>query len=297
MKGVTRSPLAEAQTLRLEDGRRLAVRRWPGDAREPLVMLHGLFDSSEGWSPLCQRLSGACLAFDLPGFGCSDPPSHGSLAGYARDIAEGLDMLGVDQITLVGHSLGGAVAAALAELIAERVRALVLLAPAGFGRIPLLEAFSLPGVRELSGLALPVVLSSRLAVAAAYMTVVSNGKWPERDLLERVTGLARGRSIVAGVREATRSMTNGRRQEQAFELRRMLYDGPVHAVWGTRDRVVPRSHSDGVLVAFPQAQIHVWDGMGHHHVRERIDDLIELIQEATADGRGQAARRRLADAA
>jgi pimeloyl-ACP methyl ester carboxylesterase len=297
MKSVTRSPLAEAQTLRLADGRRLSVRRWPGEAREPLVMLHGLFDSSEGWSPLCRRLSGACLAFDLPGFGCSDPPSQGSLAGYARDIAEGLDMLGVDQMTLVGHSLGGAVAAALAELIPERVRALVLLAPAGFGRIPLAEAFALPGVRQLSGLALPVVLSSRLAVAAAYMTVVSNGKLPERDLLERLTSRGRSRSVVAGVREALRSTTGGGRLEDAFEHRRMLYGGPVHAVWGTRDRVVPRSHSDGVLAAFPQAEIHVWDGMGHHHVRERIDELIELIQQATADPPAPAARRRLADAA
>ena len=288
--------VAAVQTLQLGDGRALCVRRWPGRG-EPLVLLHGMLDSAEGWNRLCDRLSGARLAFDLPGFGYSDPPSHGSLADYARDVAEGLDMLGVDRMTLVGHSLGGAVAAAVAEQMPERVRALVLLAPAGFGRIPLAEAVSLPGIRQLVGLALPVLLSSRLAVAAAYLTLVSNGKWPERELLDRVTG--RGLCVVDGVREAMRSMTNAGRLPDAFERRHMRYDGPVHAVWGDRDRLVPRAHSDGVLAAFPQARIHVWKGMGHHPLRERIDDLIEVVEDAIAEGRGQSrpAVRRLADAA
>jgi pimeloyl-ACP methyl ester carboxylesterase len=195
--------MAAVQSLRLRDGRTLCVRSWPGSGNEPLVLLHGLLDSSEGWSRLCECLSG--VAFDLPGFGHSDPPARGSIAGYARDVAEGLEMLGVNRMALVGHSLGGAVAAALAELLADRVTALVLFAPAGFGRIHLAEAVSLRGVRELAELALPVLLSSRFAVTAAYVTLVSNGTSLEPDLVERVKG--RGRCLVDGVREATRSLT------------------------------------------------------------------------------------------
>ena len=294
---ISRSPLAAAQTLQLRDGRALSVRRWPRGGGEPLVLLHGMFDSSEGWTPLCKRMSGACLAFDLPGFGYSDPPPQGSFAGYAHDIAEGLELLGVDRMTLVGHSLGGAVAAAVADLLPERVRALVLLAPAGFGRIPLAEALSLPGIRQLCELALPVALSSRVAIGAAYLTLVSNGKWPERELLDRMTG--HGLSLVDGVRLATLSMTNAGRLPDAFERRRMRYAGPVRAVWGDRDRLVPRAHGDGVLAAFPQAQIDVWKGMGHHPVRERIDDVIDVIQGAIAEGRAQngPATPPLADAA
>jgi pimeloyl-ACP methyl ester carboxylesterase len=291
-----RSALATAQTLYLSDGRALSVRRSPG-AGDPLVLLHGMLDSSAGWSALCRRVSSTCLAFDLPGFGCSDPPSEGSLAGYARDVAEGLDMLGVERMTLVGHSLGGGVAAALADLMPERVRALVLLAPVGFGRITLAEAASLPGIRELAALALPVVLANRFAVAAVYLTMVSNGKWPEAELLDRLTG--RAGSAVDGVRQAMLSMTGSRRLPDAFESRRLAYDGPVHAVWGDRDRLVPRGHSEGVLAAFPQAQIHVWNGMGHHPVYERIDDLVEIVEAAIADGLDEKRRaaRRLSDAA
>jgi pimeloyl-ACP methyl ester carboxylesterase len=275
--------MTAVQTLRLSDGRALCVRRWPGGGEEPLVLLHGLLDSSEGWSPLSERLSG--IGFDLPGFGHSDPPPRGSIAGYAADVAEGLEKLGVNRMTLVGHSLGGAVAAALAELMPERVAALVLLAPAGFGRLPVAELVSIPGVRQLVELALPALLSSRLAVTTAYLTMVSNGKPPDPGLVERVT--SRGRSLVDGVREATRSMTEAGRSPDAFRQRGVRYDGPVHAVWGDRDLLVPLSHRHGVLAAFPQARIEVWKGMGHHPMRERLDDLIEIVQAAIAESQGR----------
>jgi pimeloyl-ACP methyl ester carboxylesterase len=289
--------MAAVQTLALRDGRALCARRWLGGGDEPLVLLHGLLDSSEGWIGLCERLDGARIAFDLPGFGYSDPPSRGSIAGYARDIAEGLELLGVDRMTLVGHSLGGAVAAALAELLPERVGALVLLAPGGFGRIPLAEVVSIPGVRQVTELAFPVLLSSRLAVTAAYMVMVANGKPPERQLVERLT--SRGPSLLDGVREGTRSLTEAGRSPNAFQRRRLCYDGPVHAVWGDRDRLVSPSHRHGVSTAFPQARIHVWEGMGHHVMRERTDDLIELVQSAIAEGhtRSRPGILRLSDAA
>jgi pyruvate dehydrogenase E2 component (dihydrolipoamide acetyltransferase) len=272
------SPVAGITTLTLEDGRALCVRRWPGTG-VPLVLLHGLLDSSEGWNHLaelpCER-----IAFDLPGFGHSDPPARGSLAGYARDIAAGLELLGVERFNLVGHSLGGGIAAALAEMMPDRVGAVVLLAPIGFGRIHLAEAISLPGVRNLVHGALPLALSSRLAVTAAYLTMVTNGMLPERAIVDRVTG--RGGQLVAGAREGTRAAAEAGRARDAFHRRRIAYDGPVFAIWGDQDRVVPSSHRAGVRAALPQAQVDVWSGMGHHPIRERFEDLIAIIERATS---------------
>jgi pimeloyl-ACP methyl ester carboxylesterase len=287
--------MASVETLRLRDGRALCVRRWCGSGEEPLVLLHGLLDSSEGWSPLGERLSG--IAFDLPGFGHSDPPSHGSIAGYAEDVAEGLQRIGVNRMTLVGHSLGGAVAAALAELLGERVTALVLLAPAGFGRLPLAEMAWIPGVRQVVERTLPILLSSRLAVTAGYVTMVSNGKPPDPELIERLT--SRSRFLVHGVREATRSMLDAGRSPDACRSRPGCYRGPVHAIWGDRDLLVPRSHHLGVLAAFPQARVEIWKGMGHHPVQERTEDLIKVVEGAIAErhSRRLAARHPLAHAA
>jgi pimeloyl-ACP methyl ester carboxylesterase len=277
--------VAAVETLRLSDGRELCVRWWPGIGDETLVLLHGMLDSSEGWTGLTESFTCKRIAFDLPGFGYSDSPSRGSILGYARDVAEGLKMLGVTRFTLVGHSLGGGVAAALAELMPDSVRGLVLLAPAGFGRIHLAEAMSLPGMNDVAALALRLTLSSRLAVTATYVTMVTNGTLPERELVDRLT--SRGDSLVDGARKATQALVAAGRAPDALYRRRVLYDGPVYAVWGDRDRLVPMSHRNGVRIAFPHACIHVWKGMGHHPARERMEDLIAVIDRASTDGARQ----------
>jgi pimeloyl-ACP methyl ester carboxylesterase len=156
---------------------------------------------------------------------------------------------------------------------------MVLLAPAGFGHIRLAEAASLPGIRTVIQTALPFALSSRTAVTAAYQAMVTNGQPPEPELVARLT--SRAHSLVDGAREGTRAVVDAGRSRDAFHRRRVGYHGPVYAIWGDRDRLVPASHLGGVLAAFPQAQVQLWGGMGHHPLRERFDELISLITTAT----------------
>ncbi len=278
---IERDPsICTLESLRLPAGRALCVRRWAGTGDETLVVLHGLLDSSEGWGRLCRGVSCSLIAFDLPGFGYSDAPERGSIEGYARDVADGLDLLGIERFTLIGHSLGGAVATALAEKMPDRVAGLVLLAPAGFGRIHLAEAISIPGIRNVVQTALPFALRSRLAVTASYVTMVTNRRAPESGLVDRVT--SRGTELVQGAREGTRAVVEAGRSGDAFHRRRLRYPGPVFAVWGDRDRLVPVAHRTGVLTAFPHAQVRIWKGMGHHPLHERFDELIELLVQAAA---------------
>ena len=250
------------------------------------MILHGMLDSSEGWTRLCEHVPARCIAFDLAGFGFSDAPVEGSIDGYAQDVAEGLAQLGVSRFTLVGHSLGGAVATAITELLPNQVDALVLLAPAGFGRIRMAEAVSIPGVRNVVQAALPHALCSRLAVTAGYLTMITSGQLPERDLLDRVTG--RGHMLVDGAREATRAVVQAGRDDRAFHRRQLEFAGPVFAVWGDRDRLVPVAHRDGVLAAFPHAQVQIWKGMGHHALKERFDELVGVVNRAGRLGRRRA---------
>jgi pimeloyl-ACP methyl ester carboxylesterase len=66
----------------------------------------------------------------------------------------------------------------------------------------------------------------------------------------------------------------------------------VTALWGARDALVPVAHAEGVLRAFPQARVEVWDGMGHHPQRERPEALDHFLTEALWRARPQAARAR-----
>jgi pimeloyl-ACP methyl ester carboxylesterase len=151
----------------------------------------------------------------------------------------------------------------------------VLLAPTGFGRVHLAEVLTLPGVREVVEAALPFALRSRMAVTLAYLTLVTSGSRPEAELVERVT--SRDRSAVAAVRDATHAIASSGRGDDAFHRRRIRYDGPVRVIWGDRDRLVPAHHRHGVKAALPQADIELWKGMGHHPLRERLDELTRLI--------------------
>jgi pimeloyl-ACP methyl ester carboxylesterase len=278
--GRARAEEATVRSLPLPDGRRLAARCWVADGPGTLVVLHGLLDSSEGWRALSGQLSGTVVAIDLPGFGLSDPAPIGSMAGYAQDVADALAQLGIDRYALLGHSLGGAVAAALAERSPAAVSALMLLAPAGFGRIGLAELASVPGVRDIVQAALPFALSSRLAVAATFRTMIANGRAPEPEIVDRI--LARAGLLRVGAREALRAIVESGRSPQAFHRRELAYRGPVQVIWGERDRLVPPGHRHGVRRALPQAQIDVWPAMGHHPLCERPGELFCAIRRLLA---------------
>jgi len=273
-----RARLSSLESVALGDGRTLCVRRRRSSEGRPIVLLHGLLDSSEGWQELCRQLQCSYVAVDLPGFGHSDGPSHGSIAGYAADVAEMLNALRLEQVTLVGHSLGGGIATAVAELMPSQVHSLVLLAPVGFGRIHLAEAALMPGLGTAVRASLPHVLSSRAIVTAAYAALVTNGRMPPGELVDRVTG--HGPQLAQGAEAAIRAIASAGRSPEAFHRRRVAYNGPVVAVWGDRDRLVPPSHRRGVLSSLPQARIKLWRGMGHHPVQERLRDLLALISDA-----------------
>jgi pimeloyl-ACP methyl ester carboxylesterase len=130
--------VATAVTVARPDVRRVSVEFWPGDGA-PLVLLHGLLDCAAGWKRLAAAIDRPCYAIDLPGFGDSDLPPRNRISAYVEDVQAVLAALDVHDFTLVGHSLGGAVAAGLVERLGDDVAALVLIAPAGFGRIHLAE--------------------------------------------------------------------------------------------------------------------------------------------------------------
>ena len=268
-------PAATVTTVPTRDGRVVSLRRWPGTGR-PLVLLHGLLDSSEGWTWLAEHSPRPCVAIDLPGFGGSDRAPEPRVAAFAADVADALDALEITRCSLIGHSLGGAVAAEVAER-SDRVASLALLAPIGFGAVRLAEAFTLPVVRDVATLALPLVFANPLLLTAAYAAFVANGRPPERELVQRL--VLRGGCAPAAVRDATIAIADAGRCADALFRRRLTFAGPVDALWGDADVLVDPSHAQALRRALPDAAVHVWSGMGHHPQRERPRELTELLTD------------------
>ena len=222
------------------------------------------------------------MAIDLPGFRESDLPVAPRIDCYADDVAFALEELGLRRVTLVGHSFGGAVAAAVAER-SPAVESLVLVAPAGFGRIRVTEMLTLPVLADLATLALPLAFANPFVLSLSYAVFAGHGRLPDRRLVDRLRSDAA--RAPRGVRAAVTAIAARGREDR----RRLNFDGRVGVVWGSDDAVVPVGHADGVRVAFPQAELQVWPGMGHHPQDEHLADLAALVERYARDPRIAAA--------
>ncbi|MCY1140924.1 alpha/beta hydrolase [Actinoplanes sp. Pm04-4] len=103
---------------------------WNSGASGPAVLaLHGLTNTSEVWRALAEAMPGTrVVAPDLPGRGGSLTTQAGpGLAGHAAEVVRVADEGGLDEVVLVGHSMGGYLAPLVAEKLGSRVRAMVML--------------------------------------------------------------------------------------------------------------------------------------------------------------------------
>ncbi|MBE9038492.1 alpha/beta fold hydrolase [aff. Roholtiella sp. LEGE 12411] len=100
----------------------------------PVIFLHGAWNDSSQWISIMESLSQDfhCFAPDLLGFGESENPNiHHSIDLQVECLAEFLQAVKLERVYLVGHSLGGWVAASYALKYPEKVDGVVLLAPEG----------------------------------------------------------------------------------------------------------------------------------------------------------------------
>ena len=129
-----------------------------GSGEPTLVFVHGWCCDRSHFAPQMERFAAEhrVVALDQRGFGESDRPEQAyTIEGFADDIAFLCTSLGLEKPVVIGHSLGGAVALAVAARHPELPSGLVLCDPAAFWPEPLLpgmaelaEAFATPQYKE-----------------------------------------------------------------------------------------------------------------------------------------------------
>lgn len=120
--------LPDGRILELNGGDLQVVDRGPRGT-QPIVLIHCFTCAIDWWEPMMPRLEAEhrVVAVDLLGHGGSEKPTSGySIANQADLVAQALGRLGVSGAEVVGHSLGGVVAVALAERSPRLVERLVI---------------------------------------------------------------------------------------------------------------------------------------------------------------------------
>lgn len=256
-------------------GRQIYFRHWP--ARGPrIVLIHGFGTANTSWSavgPLLARAGYATYALDLGGFGLSSKAWEASYGHreQADLVAAWMAQLGLETATIVGHSMGGNVAAHLALRHPQRVTHLILEAPAilsGLFTTPrqLRALVQVPGLRQVARLAVRRIIqgsdfSQFEASNPQVLRVLRTADW---DL-----------ALVAMARD---SWANRLSPE---ELRRITV--PTLLLWGADDRTIPVTDSVRLQALLPQARFVSMPGAGHMAHEEDPHGFVERIVAAMAD--------------
>jgi pimeloyl-ACP methyl ester carboxylesterase len=239
----------------------------------PLLLLHGISDESASWWPVFGALARnhTVIAPDLLGHGESDKPrADYSVAAFSNGMRDLLDVLDVERATVVGHSLGGGVAAQLAYQYPERVERLVLVSTGGVARdvSPVLRAAAAP-LAEVGMWPLMVPGSNEVARWALRLLGVA-GVDIGRDA-DEVARVLRGMPDPERRGAFTRTLRAvvDRRGQLVTMLDRayLARDMPMMIVWGDRDGIIPVAHAHRAHAAIPGSLLSVYDGAGHfpHH--------------------------------
>jgi pimeloyl-ACP methyl ester carboxylesterase len=265
----------------------LSLHAYVAGSGAPIVLLHGLGDEADTWQYVLPLLaeSHTVIAFDLPGFGRSDKPRRPySLGFYAQTLGELLKALQIERATLVGHSLGAAIAQRFALAHPEMVERLVLVG----GSLPIEQhgpassswLFLTPGLGEL------IYTSLRRSQAGAYETLrpyyFDLDALPQelRDFLnERVWARVWSSGQRRGFLSTFRWLhIDGYLRAKQFRMRLAELDLPVHLIWGEADKVRPAASAEAMAALLPNARLDLIANAGHNLQQEQPAELVRLIE-------------------
>ncbi len=250
-----------------------------------LLFIHGILGSQHQWAHLVDLLDDdhRVLVPDLFGHGRSDKPiGDYSLGAHAATLRDLLDRLGVQRVTLVGHSLGGGIAMVFAYLFPERVDRLVLVSSGGLGRevSPLLRSATLPGAEWV----LPVIASGwvRDRLSSTGRVLGGLGLRPGSDLSEVWRGFTSlgdadtRRAFLATTRAV---IDPGGQSVTAHDYLPETSHLPTLVVWGTRDRMIPAWHAASAATSIEGCRVELFQGAGHFPHLDDPDRFAALVRE------------------
>jgi pimeloyl-ACP methyl ester carboxylesterase len=248
------------------------IRLLKGGNGEPLLYLHGAAGGGE-WLPCLEALSNDYTIYcpDHPGYGYSDDDKKiDSIHDLAFFYLDFLDQLGIDQVTLIGSSLGGWLALEIAILSPERIKKVVLVNASGIRMEGLPDAF---------------VLSTDKLYNALYHTNDAKNR-----VQETILNNPEMETIVIRNRISTSHLAwNPYFHDPKIIDRIHRVTMPVMLVWGKEDKLFPVEYGEEYHKLIPHAEFNVIENSGHFpHIEQPnafMNSVSSFLQKGvTRDG-------------
>ena len=249
-------PLPIGHFVTLDNGLRL---HFLDEGSGPVVLwLHGSGPGASGYSnfkgnyPQFVAAGFRNLVVDLPGFGRSDKPEdvNYDLEFFVNTLSGFLKAVGVKRATLLGNSLGGAIALGLALAEPERVEKLILMAPGGVEERE--TYFKMIGIQRMVELYNAGPLGIEQMRRIMSLQLFDSSQLDDNLLAERVTvALHQPRNLFS-------TMLVPNMTERLEELQ-----APILGFWGTNDNFNPATGALKVLNHAPNARFIMLNQCGH----------------------------------
>ncbi|MGX9885417.1 alpha/beta fold hydrolase [Streptomyces sp. NPDC002276] len=257
-----------------------------GSQDAPVVLLHALPLSSAMWQEQAAALRArghTVITPDQRGFGTAPlGTAEPSLDTVAADLAELLDERGIDQVTLVGCSMGGYAAMAFLRRWPHRVRALALFAARAGADHPQAAAERL----KFADLMLDDATRDHVVARTTPLLLGATTRARRPDLVDRVMTMTKAASPEATA-WAQRAIAA---RPDSFPVLRNT-DVPAVVVTGEEDELVALDEARSTADALPRGRLVTVPGVGHLQPLEAPDQVTDLLtalldEAATADRKG-----------
>ena len=230
----------------------------PRDTDEAVVLLHGVPGDADAWADLQPRVAAFArtVAFDLPGFGRTDPPPHWDYGshGYGAFVAAVLDELRIRRVHLVVSDLGG-VGLHWAAAHPGQLASVVVMGtgiPMGWRWHAVARLYRTPIVGAAAERAGTIGFGTTMRLYAPKLPTGQIRRW--RAGYDR-----RARRAIRAYYRATPAAAS---EHLAPVFRRL--DPPALVVWGRHDRFIGPEQAARQRESFPSAEVHVLEGSGHY---------------------------------
>lgn len=254
------------------DGLKIRYLESGNGKKRHILFIHGLGSAADRWMKIPDELSSNfhSIAIDLPGFGESDKPANikYTIDQFRKFIISFQKEISIhnEEISLIGHSLGGYIASEIAIQHKNHVKQLVLIDSSGMLNqpTPILEEYFNAAMNP-----------SKDNVRKAFEKMVAD---PSRIPSQLVDGFIRRINMPNAKHAFKSTLENSAKTQIGLDRLKQINTIPTLILWGAHDKVIPLEHSKFFKETIENSRLEIIDDAGHAPFAEKPNQVCEILK-------------------